>query len=385
MKQPPAHKPSPANHRPIFDAHLDLAWNAVSFNRDLTLDLDSLRESEAGMSDHPCRGRATVTFPELRRAGVRACVGTLLARSGPTQNPKRNLHRSDLDYANSHIAHAHANAQLSYYHALAEDGQIELIHTAEQLKNLWAAPRNPATTGPAVGVILSMEGADPMIRPESVQAWHDRGLRIVGPVHYGQGRYAAGTGIEGPLTELGVSLINQMQRCSMILDVTHLADQGLEQALDLFGGPVIASHHNCRALVPGDRQLSDKHIAKLIRRGGMIGVALDAWMLYPRWHRGATSPGVVSIRAVADHIDHICQIAGDTTHVGIGSDLDGGFGTEQTPHDLQSIAHIQKLIPILESRGYDTQHIDAIFSKNWLSFFLRHLPKNQKKMDSKHT
>jgi len=109
----------------------------------------------------------------------------------------------------------------------------------------------------------------------------------------------------------------------------------MEQAMDVYEGPVLASHHNCRALVPGDRQLADEQIKKLISRGAVIGTALDAWMLYPNWIRGQTKPEVVGLEAVADHIDHVCQIAGNVDHAAIGSDLDGGFGTEQTPRDLE--------------------------------------------------
>lgn len=363
----------PHNPRPIFDAHLDLAWNAVSFNRDLTQDLQAIRDSEAGMVDEPCRGRATVSLPELRRAKVRFCVATLLARSGPDQDTRSNLRRPDLDYVSSQIAHAHAHAQLAYYRVLEDAGELSIIRTADELRSLWKRHENNGTGHLPLGVILSMEGADPIISPESVQGWWDLGLRIVGLVHYGRGRYAAGTGSRGPLTGSGVELVKQLDRLGMILDVTHLADEGLDQAFDLFDGPVIASHHNCRALVPGDRQLSNQHIAKLVKRGGMIGVALDAWMLFPGWVRGKTLPGVVSIEAAADHIDHICQIAGNTDHVGIGSDLDGGFGTEQTPHDLNTISDIQKLVEILLKRGYSSQNVDAIFSKNWLEYFARHL------------
>jgi membrane dipeptidase len=160
----------------------------------------------------------------------------------------------------------------------------------------------------------------------------------------------------------------------MILDVTHLCDQSMAQALDLFDGPVLASHHNCRALVPGDRQLTDEQIMRLIGRGAVIGAALDAWMLYPNWVRGKTSPQVVGLEAVADHIDRVCQLAGNANHTAIGSDLDGGFGTEQTPRDLDTIADLQKLDQILARRGYSDGDIDNIFHGNWLRFFAEALP-----------
>jgi membrane dipeptidase len=149
----------------------------------------------------------------------------------------------------------------------------------------------------------------------------------------------------------------------------------MAQAMDLFAGPVLAIHHNCRALVPADRQLADEQIKQLIQRDAVIGVALDAWMLYAGWIRGQTKPEVVSLEAVADHIDHVCQLAGNTRHSAIGSDLDGGFGTEQTPRDLNTIADLQKLAPILSRRGYTGADIDAIFHGNWLRFFSEALPR----------
>jgi membrane dipeptidase len=97
-------------------------------------------------------------------------------------------------------------------------------------------------------------------------------------------------------------------------------------------------------------------------------------MLYPGWKRGETQPEVVGLTAVADHIDHVCQIAGSVKHAAIGSDLDGGFGTEQTPHDLDTIADLQKLAEILSSRNYSDADIDLIFHGNWLRFFQESLP-----------
>jgi membrane dipeptidase len=165
-----------------------------------------------------------------------------------------------------------------------------------------------------------------------------------------------------------------MQRVGMILDVTHLSDESFLAALDRFDGPVMASHHNCRALVPGDRQLTDEQIRLLLQRGAVIGVAFDAWMLHSGWQIGGTNREVVDISAAADHIDHICQLAGNSDHAAIGSDLDGGFGTEQTPVGLDSIADLQKLVGILSGRGYKQGQIDAIFHGNWLRFFKQHLP-----------
>jgi membrane dipeptidase len=325
------------------------------------------------MTDEPARGRGTVTLPELRKAGVGVCVATLLARGGPQQKRATGYKRTDLDYVNQDVAHCAAHAQLAWYRLMEAQRRLRLIRTGPELESHWRAwSRNPART--PLGVILSMEGADPVVTPEQLDEWWGLGLRAIGPAHYGRGHYAYGTATDGPLGPRGVELLRRMERLGVLLDVTHLSDQSMAEALDAFGGPVLASHHNCRALVPGDRQLTDEQIRRLVQRGAVIGVALDAWMLYPNWERGKTSPRVVGLDAAADHIDHVCQLAGNTRHSAIGSDLDGGFGTEQTPRDLDTIADLQKLAAILARRGYTPADVEAIFHGNWLRFFSGTLP-----------
>ena len=357
----------------LFDAHLDLAWNALSFNRDLTLEIPALRQAEAHLTDEPGRGGCTVTLPELRQAQVAICVATLLARSGPEPPNKPPFRRTDLDFSSPSIAYATAQGQLAYYRLLEAQGHLRMLRTAQDLDDHWVQwTRQPKAT--PLGIILSMEGADPIVKPDQVDAWWGGGLRAVGLAHYGRSQYAYGTGVDGPLSDRGRDLLRHFERLGMILDVTHLSDTSMDEALDLFDGPVLASHHNSRALVPGDRQLTDDQIRRLIARDAVIGTALDAWMLYPGWERGQTAPEVVGLDAAADHIDHVCQLAGSARHAAIGSDLDGGFGAEQTPHDLDTIADLQRLAGLLAGRGYTTSDIDAIFHGNWLRFFRQALP-----------
>ena len=235
----------------------------------------------------------------------------------------------------------------------------------------WSA--DPDTT--PIGYILAMEGADPIVDIDHAAIWWELGLRSVNLAHYGKSRYAVGTGGDGPLTPDGILLLEEFERLGMILDATHLSDTSFFQALDVFSGPVLASHNNCRELVPDGRQFSDEQIRLLIDRGAVIGAALDAWMLVPGWIRGQTTRDVVALDAVADHIDRVCQLAGNARHAAIGSDLDGGFGTEQVPLGLDRISELQKLDAILSDRGYPPGDIDAIFHGNWLRFFREHLPR----------
>src|SRR5262249_21418746 len=329
--------------------HLDLAWNAIEWNRDLLQPVEEIRryEQEQGMTEK-ARGCNTVSFPELRRGKVAIFIATLLARwLRPQGMPPFQRYRS------MEAAYAAARGQLAYYRALEQqgalvwikdqrelDGQVRAWLEYERAERAQSAARKAQGAedgaGPPFGFILSMEGADPVLSPDQVAEWWEAGLRIIGPAHYGISPYAHGTGTEGRLFPLGVALLRAMEEVGMILDVTHLSDQSFDEALDHYGGPVLASHHNCRALVPNQRQLTDEQITRLVSRGAVIGTALDTWMLYPGWVRGTTKPeeAAVKLAAMVDHIDRVCQLAGNAQHAAIGSDLDGGFGREQSPCDL---------------------------------------------------
>jgi membrane dipeptidase len=346
----------------VFDAHLDVAWNALDWNRDYEQPLDVIRAAEAGMTGKG-RGRNTVCFPEMRKGQVGLSIMTLLPRLLRETMPPLQPYRSMV------AAYAAVCGQLAYYQAQVERGVLRWIRNVQELDAGVAAWEHGGSENTPLYFILSMEGGDGVLSPAQVEQWYERGLRIIGPAHYGVSPYAHGTGTEGGLFPAGRDLLREMERIGMILDVTHLADQSFAEALEIYHGPVLASHHNCRALVPHQRQLTDEQIRQLLERDAVIGAACDAWMLYPNWIRGQTSPEVVSMEAIVDHIDHVCQLAGNSRHAAIGSDLDGGFGTEQTPHDLQSIADLQKLAGLLRRRGYSEEDIRNIFYRNWVRFF----------------
>ena len=215
-----------------------------------------------------------------------------------------------------------------------------------------------------------MEGADSIVTLQHLERSYAQGLRAVGPAHYGPGTYAQGTDATGGIGVRGRELLAEMDRLGIILDATHLCDDSFWEALDHFNGPVWASHNNCRALVPHNRQFTDEQIRVLIERGAVIGAALDAWMMVPGWVKGQTTPESAGLKLerIIDHIDHICQIAGNARHVGIGTDLDGGYGYEQTPADLDSIADIARIPNLLTRRGYTTDDIQGIMHGNFLRF-----------------
>jgi membrane dipeptidase len=348
----------------IFDAHLDLAWNAIDWNRDLRLPVEQIRRAEQGMQGKG-RGCNTVSFPELRRGKVAVFIATLLPRL-----LRPNLMPAIQRYSSMPAAYAAAYGQLAYYRALEQEGLLRWIKDAATLDaHVKAWQRDEHSTTEPLGFILSMEGADSVLAPDQVEEWWNAGLRAIGPAHYGVSPYAHGTGTEGGLFPPGPALLKEMERVGMILDVTHLSDQCFDEALDIYGGPVLASHHNCRALVPDQRQLTDAQIKRLVGRGAVIGTALDDWMLYPGWVRGESNPELVKLEAMVDHIDHVCQLAGNARHAAVGTDLDGGFGREQSPCDLDTIADLQRVPEMLRRRGYKDGAVEGVMHGNWLRFF----------------
>jgi membrane dipeptidase len=349
----------------IIDAHLDLSMNAIEWNRDLSRPLAEIRQREMHMKDKPDRGKGTVCLPELRKGRIGLVVATQLSRFTPPG--------SSLPGWNSpQQAWAMTQAQLAWYRemeALGEMVQITNLNELDRHLELWDDPAI-ADDGKPIGYILSLEGADSLVDTSYLHKAYAYGLRAVGLSHFGPGRYASGTKMEGPITGMGIDLLKEMDKLRLILDVTHLTDQGFDQVMDIYQGPVWASHHNVRQLVPNQRQLTDGQIGKLISRGAVIGGMLDCWAMDIRFIDTISDPWQLDIKLekLVDHWDHICQIAGNSEHVAIGSDLDGIFGTEQSPWDLNSIADLQKYQDILSGRGYKQGDIDNIFYKNWLRF-----------------
>lgn len=355
----------------IFDAHLDLSMNALQWNRDLTESLETIRKLEEGKTDKPDRGLGVVCLPEMRRGHIGLCVATLIARYVKPG--------SALPGCNSpEIAWAHTQGQLAWYRAMEEAGEMTAIVDLDSLNRhveTWqqainSADAEAATAKLPVGYVLSLEGADSILTPAHLERAYEAGIRAIGPAHYGPGTYAQGTHATGGLGSAGRELLAEIERLGMILDATHLCDDSFSEAMELFGGRVWASHSNCRALVPEERQFSDEQLRLLIERGAVIGGALDAWMLVPNWERGKTTPEETGVKLdhMLDHIDHVCQLAGNARHAAIGTDLDGGFGREQCPMDLSSIADLQRIPAMLEKRGYSAEDIEQITSGNWLRF-----------------
>ncbi|WP_262710302.1 dipeptidase [Mucilaginibacter psychrotolerans] len=348
----------------IIDAHLDLSMNALEWNRDLTQPIAAINAREAGLTDKPDRGLGVVSLPELRKGNIGLVVATQIGRYVAPDNQLPGWHSPQQAWAQT-------QGQLAWYKAMEDMGEMVQINNLATLENhltLWGNTEDNLKK--PVGYILSLEGADSFVDVSYLEKAHTNGLRAVGPAHYGPGRYANGTDATGTMGANGLELLREMERLNVILDATHLCDDAFWQALDNFNGHVWASHNNCRALVNHNRQYSDEMIKALIARGTVIGAALDAWMMVPGWVRGQSTPVGMncSMEVMVDHIDHICQIAGNALHVGMGTDLDGAFGKEQCPYDLETIADLQKVPDLLRKRGYTDLDINNMMHGNWLRF-----------------
>lgn len=331
----------------IVDAHLDLAFNALS-GRDVTLVAERQPANESGT--------ATVGLPDLRRGGASLVCGTLFCEPAGR--------RPGCGYRTPDEAFAAAEAQLVWYQRQFAAGELALVTRADELPK--AAP--PAEAKYAIPTIILMEGADPIRTPADVEMWFNAGVRIVG-LAWRRTRYAGGTGEPGPLTADGIQLVKVLDRFGLVHDVSHLAEQSFWQLLELSGGPVMASHSNARRIIPTDRQLSDDMIRALVARGGVVGINFYQTFLLPphRQGRAGFDDVIVQIRCM-------CEIAGDASHVSIGTDLDGGFGREKIPQEMETWADLRRLADALAGAGFADDQIKQIMGENWLRFFRAALP-----------
>lgn len=344
----------------LIDAHLDLSMNALEWNRDLRSSILEINEREKGLTDKPDRGNATVSLEELRKGNIGLVVATQIARYVAPG--------SSLPGWNSpEQAWAQTQGQLAYYKALEHSGDLRPIRNLSELKDhliQWEESKQ------AIGYILSLEGADSIISLEYLEIAYAYGLRALGPAHYGPGRYAQGTNATGGMGIAGKDLLRKMMELNIILDATHLCDDSFWEAMENHQGPVWASHQNCRALVDHNRQFSDEQLKEILSRGAVIGMPMDAWMMVPGWVRGESTPQNknVTLDTLIDHLVHVCSLAGNTNQAGLGTDLDGGFGREQCPADIETIADLQKLPDLLVKRGFSNKDIVKFCHQNWLNF-----------------
>lgn len=355
----------------VFDAHQDIAYNALCYGRDYRRSVAETRQSERDPELLARRGSATLGLPDAL-AGRVALVGATVFVApfdGDDNQPWAKF-----TYKSPKEAFQLASAQIDYYNRLTDETEaVQIVRTQRDLDAVLAtwADDTPAE-GRRQGFILLMENADPIQEPQEFEAWYERGVRIVGPA-WAASRYAGGTGEPGPLTKLGYELLDLMASFNAVLDLSHLAEQACLQALDHYPGVIIASHSNPRRFRDTDRHLSDMIIERLAERDGVIGIVPYNRFLSDEWKAGDPK-SKLPLKAVTDAIDYICQLTGSAAHVGIGSDFDGGFGQESIPDGLDSIADLLRIADALSALGYSLADIEAIMSGNMLRKIRQSLP-----------
>jgi membrane dipeptidase len=318
----------------IVDAHLDIGWNAIAHGR--------------GFLSEPARGYV-ISRPSLARGGVGLIFATLY--TAPAR--ARRSMRTRFVYENAHEAHIMAVAEANYYAA----SDLKLIGTRRELDAYVKGWRRGQ-----VAAVMLMEGADPVETPSQLGAWTDRGVRIIGPA-WGRTRYTGGTGAPGGLTPLGIQLLKAMRRKKVILDISHMADEAVADAFDLWRGPIMASHSNARVLVRGDRQITDATAAEIAKRGGVLGISFYASHLRPS--------GPATLDDVVRHAVHLARAAGGPEHVGLGTDLDGGFDAKHAAlKDTKAFATLRTKL----RRPFTAEQVEGIMGNNWLRFLRDSLP-----------
>jgi membrane dipeptidase len=360
----------------ILDSHQDIAWNMLTYGRDYTRSAHETRRLEAGTVTPALNGDCTVGWPEYQRGQVAAVFATLFATPARKKEPGDTIF-----YADSQKAHRLYRDQIDVYRKLADShpDKFRLVSSVKELDSVvehWLQPV-PVGEGHPLGMIYLMEGADGIRSPHELEEWYDLGLRIIGLAWAGT-RYCGGTSEPGPLTEEGRNLVSAMMDYNFILDLSHMDEAAALESLERYEGPVMATHSNCAALMKGsetNRHLPDDVIRGLIERDGVIGVIPLNTFLKVGWLRkNGSRREEVSLDVLIAHIDHICQMAGDAQHAGIGSDFDGGFGWQSIPYELDTIADLQLIASKLIERGYSESDAENVLGGNWLRFLRKHLP-----------
>ena len=329
----------------IVDTHLDLAYNAVRGRQVMRPAIEQIPDSE---------GVPTVGLPDLKNGGVGLICATIFCQPNLPGQP---------GYTNAEEASIVGKKQLAWYREQANEGKMRLLRSRADV------PSSDGNGGPQDAILL-LEGADPLRTPDDLPCWFNAGLRIVG-LAWKRTRYAGGTGAPGPITPEGVALVHAMDKFGIIHDVSHLAEESFWQLLEISPGPIIASHSNCRSMVPTDRQLSDEMAKAIFKRSGVIGINFfDKFLLAPK-EQGRRRARLVD---VVRHVRHFCDLAGDAAHVGLGTDMDGGLGREQIPLEIVTSADLPRVAEALSDAGFSDEDVRRIVGKNWLAFFRQNLP-----------
>lgn len=342
-------KPIPRSDR-WFDAHLDLAYLA-----------EVGRDMHTGVDD--CRGRyqpAAVTLPTLKEGRVSACLGTIFTEPVNPDDPNAEDGPFAYPAEDANAAWRAGMRQLKLYHAWRDAGLIELI------PKRGSPPSKGASAPLRLGVL--MEGADPITSPDEAHEWVQQGVIAVGLAWWTPSRYAGGNGATTGLTPIGRELVETLDRLGVVFDASHLSDASLDGVLEHASGPVIASHSNARALMePGEqRHLTDEHAKEIARRGGVIGLNLCSRFLRPGIAKQDKERA--TIEDCRGHLEHWRDLVGPA-HIGLGSDMDGGFAADRLPHEINLPGDLAKLADNLAEHGWSDEDIHGFAWGNWAAFW----------------
>lgn len=344
----------------FFDAHLDLAYLA-----------EQGRDMHAPLSD--CRGPlhpAALTLPAMKDGNVRACLGTIFTeatKSGAETSTSGAPNEGAFAYplGDAQAANRAGLRQLKLYQAWHAGGAIQLLSRRGTKQEV--DPSGPLMLG------ILMECADPILDPDDLPNWVEGGVVAIGMAWWHESRYAGGNGSDNAgLTDLGRALVPAMDELNVVHDASHLSQRSLDELFELTDAPVIASHSNSRALLPGEnhRHLSDASIREIARRGGVIGINLVRNFLDPTL-AASKKPikGDATIAQVCGHIEHVCEVVGDRAHVGLGSDMDGGITADDLPEGIDTPSDLTKITDALAERGWSDEDVRAFAWSNWASFW----------------
>jgi membrane dipeptidase len=337
-----------------FDAHLDLAFLAET-GRDMHTDPED------------ARGRyipAAVTLPSLAEGGVSRVLATVFTEAvEDPAAPDAETGAFAYPLGNRDAAYVCGMRQLKLYHAWQDAGLISLPN-----REPARAPEAP----PPLRAGILVENADPITDPDELELWTQGGVVAIGLAWVTRGHYASGNGVPsaGPdtgLTDAGRALVARMDELGLVHDASHLNDRSLADLFDATDTRIIASHSNCRALIDAanQRHLTDDAIREIVRRDGVIGLNLCSTFL----DKAAGQTGRASIDDCVRHIEHICDIAGDRAHIGMGSDMDGGFSAARLPEGIDRPAHLERIAGALRNRGWSDDDLAAFRSGNWRRVF----------------
>jgi membrane dipeptidase len=323
----------------IVDGHQDIAWNYLNCGRDFRRSAWSKRRQERANPAFVTRyGRAMLGLPDdiLGRVAV-VCASIYVAPSW-----SKFAAGERMVYSTPDEAYRLARQQVDYYERLTEENEaIQLIRTQADLDAVLATWADGTDLSDhRLGLVLLLEGADPVLEPAQLEEWYARGLRILG-LAWTATRYSGGTGAPGPLTDLGRALLDVMADAGMILDLSHMTPEGSHEALDRYEGPLFAGHANPLRFRKDheDRNLSDDTIRRIAERDGAVGIMPYNLLLVNGWKLGDRKDAS-DMSTVIGAIDHVCQITGSARYVGLGSDFDGGFGAEATPAGFETVSDL---------------------------------------------